>query len=65
MDEVWKNLCEIEMIRKHIQDNLDDLENVKPKGFFQFHVMRVLFRLAYNQDRIVNLLRIIYRDIKE
>lgn len=64
-DDIGENIDEIERINKSIINNYNDLSKIKPIKFFEYETMRPMLRLIYNQERIIKLLRIIYRNMEK
>ena len=52
---------EIAGINKRIFENYKEMSKIKPIRFFEYETMRLMLRLIYNQERIINLLKKIYK----
>ena len=59
--DILKNIEEIEKVNKVIMDNYNELSKIKPIKFFEYETMRLLFRLIYNQEKIIRILKVTNR----
>jgi hypothetical protein len=63
VSDIIKDINEIERLNKRIIDNYNDLSKLKPIKFFEYKAMRLLFRLIYNQEKIIKILKAMYKQI--